>query len=82
VEEKIILVLIQIVEANGTLPPTHNTGKSDGVDTAIIIAASRWQGLLVLLDVVLLLSRHLLGRLLPQEMGKLAFKDSLYVKSL
>jgi hypothetical protein len=60
VEERTILVLIQIVEANGTLQPMHDSGKSDGV---VIIAASRWPGLLAFLLVVVLL----LGRLLPQE---------------
>jgi hypothetical protein len=51
-------VLIQIVEANGTLQPTHDFVKSDG--------ASRWLGLLVFLIIVLLL----LDRLLPQERDK------------
>jgi hypothetical protein len=60
VEEQTILVLIQIVEANGTLQPMHDSGKSDGADRAIIVAASRWLGLLVFLIVVVLL----LGRLL------------------
>jgi hypothetical protein len=29
-QEQTILVLVQIVEANGTLQPTHDSGKSDG----------------------------------------------------
>jgi hypothetical protein len=57
----------------------HDFGKSDGVDGAIIVATSRWQGLLAFLLVVVLLGRLLLsrllgclllGRLLPQEMDK------------
>jgi hypothetical protein len=57
VEEKTILVLVQIVEANGTLQPMHDSRKSDGADGAIVIAASRRQGLLVFLVVVVLLVR-------------------------
>jgi hypothetical protein len=60
-------VLVQIVEAKGTLEPTLDSGKSDGADGAIIVAASRWPGLLVflLIVVVLLLGHLLLGCLLP-----------------
>jgi hypothetical protein len=55
-----------MVEANGTLEPTLDLVKSD---RAIIVAASRWLGLVFLLVVIpflwrLLLSRLLLGRLL------------------
>jgi hypothetical protein len=57
VEEQIILALVQIIEANGTLQPTHDSGRSDRV---IVIAASRWLGLLIFLIVIVLL----LGRLL------------------
>jgi hypothetical protein len=60
VEEKTILVLVQIVEANGTLQPTHDSGKSDGADEVFIVAASRWQDLLFFLLVVVLLGRLLL----------------------
>jgi hypothetical protein len=71
VEEQTILVLVQIVEANGTVQPTHDTGKSDGADRAIVVFASRWLGLLVfLVIVVLLLGRLLLSRLLPQKRDK------------
>jgi hypothetical protein len=80
VEEQTILVLIQVVELNGTLQPTHDSRKSDGADGAIIAAASQCQGLLVLLVIVLLLGRLLLsclllcrlilGSLLPQKMDK------------
>jgi hypothetical protein len=72
VEEKIVLVLIQIVEANGTLEPMLDSWKSDGANGAVGITASRWQGLLVfiIIVVVLLLDRLLLGRLLPQERDK------------
>jgi hypothetical protein len=66
VEVKIILVLVQIVEANGTLQPTHDSRKSDGADGAVVVPASRWAGLLVFLLVVILL----LVRLLPQERDK------------
>jgi hypothetical protein len=77
VEEQTILVLVQIVEANGTLQPTHDSRKSDGTDGAIVVAASLWQGLLVFLVVVLLL-----GHLLLRKWTSLAFKDSLCVESL
>jgi hypothetical protein len=55
-----------MVEANGTLEPTLDLVKSD---RAIIVAASRWLGLVFLLVVIpflwrLLLSCLLLGRLL------------------
>jgi hypothetical protein len=63
VEEQTVLVLIQIVDANGTLEPTLDSRKSDRADGAIIIAASR---LLVFLVIVVLL----LGRLLPHEKDK------------
>jgi hypothetical protein len=43
-----------MVEANGTLEPTLDSGKSDGADGAIVIAASQWPGLLVFLVVLLL----------------------------
>jgi hypothetical protein len=69
VEEQTILLLVQIVEANGTLQPTHDSGKSDGADGAIIIAASRWLGLLVIV-LLLLLGHLLLSRLRPQERDK------------
>jgi hypothetical protein len=61
VEEQTVLVLIQIVEANTTFGPKLNSSKSDGVDGAIVVTASRWLGLLVFLIVVLL------GCLPPQE---------------
>jgi Zn-dependent protease len=64
VEEQTILVLIQIVEANGTIQPTLDSRKSDGVDGIVVIAASRWQGLLVFLLLVILLGCLLLGCLL------------------
>jgi hypothetical protein len=64
VEEQTILVLVQIVEANGTLQPTHDSRKSNGADGVIVVAASRWQGLLVFLVVVVLLDCLVLGRLL------------------
>jgi hypothetical protein len=40
VEEQTILVLVQIVEANGTLDPMSDSRKSDGADRVIVIAAS------------------------------------------
>jgi hypothetical protein len=40
VEEQIILVLIQIIEANEILQSMHDSGKSDGANGAVIIAAS------------------------------------------
>jgi hypothetical protein len=64
VEEQTILVLVQIVEANGTLQPMLDSGKSDGADGAVIVAASQWQGLLVFLLLVILLGRLLLSCLL------------------
>jgi hypothetical protein len=70
VEEQTILVLVQIVEANGTLQPTHDSGKSDGADRVIVVTASRWQDLLVFLLVILLLNRLLLGCLLHLESVK------------
>jgi hypothetical protein len=82
VEEQTILVLVQIVEANGTLQPTHDSGKSDGTDGAIVVAASLWQGLLVFLVILLLLGRLLLGHLLLRKWTSLALKDSLCVESL
>jgi hypothetical protein len=67
-----------MVEANGTLEPTLDSGKSDGVDGAIIIAASRWLGLLVfLVIIVLLLSHLLLGTSFLWKGTSLAFKDLL-----
>jgi hypothetical protein len=62
-------VLIQIVEANGTLQPMLDSGKSDRANRAIIIAASQWQGLLVFLLIVLL-GRLLLGCIFPSESVK------------
>jgi hypothetical protein len=70
VEEKTILVLVQIVEANGTLQPTHDSGKSDRADGAIVVVASRWQDLLVFLLLIVLLGRLLLYCLLPSESVK------------
>jgi hypothetical protein len=82
VEEQTVCVLIQIVEENETLEPTLDSRKSDGADGAIVVAASRWPGLvfLILLLGHLLLSRLLLGcllldclllgRLLPHEKDK------------
>jgi hypothetical protein len=70
VEEQTILVLIQIVEANGTLQPTHNSRKFDLADGAIVVTASQWLGLLVFLLIIVLLGHLLLGRLLPLERGK------------
>jgi hypothetical protein len=85
VEEKTILMLVQIVEANGTLQPTLGFGKSVGVDGAVIVAASRWQGLLVFLLLLILLGRLLLGCLLLDclllvclnKVSSILFKDSL-----
>jgi hypothetical protein len=70
-------VLVQIVEANGTHQPTHDSGKSDGADGAVV----------VLLFGHLLLGYVLLVRLLSatsflRKLSSLLFKDSLYVKSL
>jgi hypothetical protein len=53
----------------------HDSGKSDGADRTVVIATSRWSGLLVFLLVVLLL---LLGRFLlivaaSQWLGQLVF---------
>jgi hypothetical protein len=79
VEEHIVLVLVHIAEANGTLEPKLDSGKSDG---DVVIATSRGPGLLVFLVVVVFLRRDLfnldlrLGRFLPQE------RDSLYLKSI
>jgi hypothetical protein len=71
-----------MVEANGTLEPTHDSGKSDRADGAVIVIASRWLGLLVFLVViVLLLGRLLLSCLLPKERDKPCIKDWLYLKS-
>jgi hypothetical protein len=39
VKEQTILVLVQIVEANGTLQLTHDSRKSDGADGAIVSTA-------------------------------------------
>jgi hypothetical protein len=64
VEEQTILVLVQIVEANGTLQPTLDSGKSDGADGAVIIAPFWWQGMLVFQLIIVLLGRLLLGCLL------------------
>jgi hypothetical protein len=60
VEKQTVLLLVQIVDTNGTLEPTLDSRKSDRADGAIVVAASR---LLVFLIVVVLL----LGRLLPHE---------------
>jgi hypothetical protein len=83
-EEQTILMLIQIVEANGTLEPMLDSRKSDGADRVIVVAASRWLGLVVFLVVLilahLLLVCLLLGHLLPQERDNLAIKDSLCLK--
>jgi hypothetical protein len=57
-EEQTIPKIVQIVETNGTLQPTHDSRKSNG---AVVVAASQWQGLLVFLLIVILL---------PQEMNK------------
>jgi hypothetical protein len=75
VEEQTILVLVQIIEANGTLQPTHDSRKSDRVDGDIVIAVSRWQDLLDFLLLVVLLGHLLLrclllGYLLPLESVK------------
>jgi hypothetical protein len=85
--KRTIPVLIQIVEANGTLQPTHDSRKSDGADGAVIIAASRWQHLLVFLLLILLLSCLLLGTSFSaasflRKWASLAFTDSLYVESI
>jgi hypothetical protein len=40
VEEQSVLVLVQIVETNGTLEPTLDSRKSDGADGVIIITTS------------------------------------------
>jgi hypothetical protein len=65
VEEQTILMVVQIVEANRTLQPMHDSGKSDAADGAVVVTASWRQGLLVFLVVIVLLVR-----LLPQEMDK------------
>jgi hypothetical protein len=70
VEEQTILVLVQIVEANGTLQPTLDSRKSNGADGAVVVATSRWQGMMVFLLIVVLLSHLLLGCLLPPESVK------------
>jgi hypothetical protein len=76
VEHQIVLVLVQIVEANGTFEPMLDSRKSDRADGAIIVPASRWPDLLVFLIIVVLLlgcphlGRLLLGHLLPQERDK------------
>jgi hypothetical protein len=70
VEEQTIVVLIQIVEATRTLQPMHDSGKFDGADRVVVVAASRWQGLLVFLVIIVLLGRLLLGCLLSQERDK------------
>jgi hypothetical protein len=69
VEEKTVFVLIQMVQANGTLEPMLDSWKSDGPDGTVIVAASRCPpGLIfILLNVVFLgclLHSCLLGRLL------------------
>jgi ABC-type microcin C transport system permease subunit YejB len=77
-----------MVEANGTLEPTLESGKFDEVDGAIVIVASRWPGLLAfLLVIVLLLSRLLfgrfpLGRLLPLERDKPCYQGFAIPKIL
>jgi hypothetical protein len=43
VEVQTILVLIQIVEANGTLQPMHDSRKYDGADGAVVVATSDGQ---------------------------------------
>jgi hypothetical protein len=73
VEEHVVLVLVHIAEANGTLEPKIDSEKSDG---DVVIATSRGPGLLVFLVVVVFLRRDLfnldlrLGRFLPQERDK------------
>jgi hypothetical protein len=57
VEEQTILVLVQIVEANGTLEATLESGKSDRADGAIIVATSQWLGILIFLLIVVAASR-------------------------
>jgi hypothetical protein len=64
VEEQTIIVLVQIVEANGTLQPTHDSGKSDEADRVVVVAASRWTCLLVFLIIVILLGCLLLSCLI------------------
>jgi hypothetical protein len=59
VEEQTILVLVQIVEENGKLEPTHDSRKYDGADGDVVVATSRWPGLVFLIVIVLLLGRHL-----------------------
>jgi hypothetical protein len=78
VEEQTILVLIQIVEANGTLQPMHDSRKSNEDDGAVVIAASRWPGLLVFFIVILLL----LGHLCPQERDKLCLQGFIVPEML
>jgi hypothetical protein len=75
VEDQPILVLVQIVEANGTLQPTLDPGKSDGADRAVVVTTSRWQGLLVFL-----LGCLLLGRLLPPESEKPSIQGFIVAK--
>jgi hypothetical protein len=48
-------VLVQIVEANGTLQPIHDSRKSDEADGVVVVTASRWQDLLVFLLLLVLL---------------------------
>jgi hypothetical protein len=78
VEEQTVLLLMQIVEANGTLEPTLDSRKSDGANGVIIVAASRWSGhlfFLLVIIVLLLLSRLLLGHHIPQERDKPCHHD-------
>jgi hypothetical protein len=61
-----------MVEANGTLEPMLDSRKSDG---SVVIAASRWPGLVFLLVVILFLGRLLLHRLLGRLLlGHLFFQ--------
>jgi hypothetical protein len=54
-EEHTVPVLIHFPEANGTLEPTLNFGKSHGslVAIVLIVSASRWPCLLVFLIIII-----------------------------
>jgi hypothetical protein len=56
-----------MVEANGTLEPMLDSGKSEG---AVIVTASRWLGPVILLIVLLFLGSLLLSRLLLCHLQK------------
>jgi hypothetical protein len=75
VEEQTVLVLIQIVDTNGTLEPMLDSGKSNRADGAVVAAASLLLVSLIIIVLLLgclllsclLLDCLLLGHLLPRE---------------